>query len=141
MPWPQSAAPDLHLERARDRVGRSRTAWCANYWRGECPVQGWWWRGSQKSNKPSKPPEIDENGKKTDGFAHILAVFRSKVLNKIYSRDVFLGIHELSSSLLKPLLSYTSSKFRKSYTPPAARIRVNTRANSCNCLFRNREDI
>ncbi len=21
MPWPQSAAPDLHLERARDRVG------------------------------------------------------------------------------------------------------------------------
>jgi hypothetical protein len=24
MPWPQSAAPDLHLERARDRVGRVR---------------------------------------------------------------------------------------------------------------------
>ncbi len=28
------------------------------------------------------------------------------------------------SSLLKPLLSHTSSKFHKSYTPPAARIRV-----------------
>jgi hypothetical protein len=40
MPWPQSAAPDLHLERARDRVGRSRTAWCADYWRGECPALG-----------------------------------------------------------------------------------------------------
>jgi hypothetical protein len=73
MPWPQSAAPDLHLERARDRVGRSRTAWY-----------------------------------------------------KIYSRDVFRGIHEFSSSLLKALLSYTSSKFRKSNTPPAARIRVNS---------------
>jgi hypothetical protein len=64
MPWPQSAAPDLHLQRARDRVGRSRTAWCADYWRGECSVQGWWWKGSQKSNKPSKPPEIAENGEK-----------------------------------------------------------------------------
>ncbi len=73
MPWPQSAAPDLHLERARDRVGRSKTAWCADYWWGECPVQGWWWRGSQKLNKPSKPPEIAENSKKTDGFAHVLA--------------------------------------------------------------------
>ncbi len=73
MPWPQSAAPDLHLERARDSVGRSKTAWCADYWRGECPVQGWRWRGSQKSNKPSKPPEIAENGEKTDDFAHILA--------------------------------------------------------------------
>jgi hypothetical protein len=34
------------------------------------------------------------------------------------------GIHEFLSSLLKPLQSYTSSKFRKSYTPQAARIRV-----------------
>ncbi len=25
MSWPQSAAPDLYLERARDRVGHSRT--------------------------------------------------------------------------------------------------------------------
>jgi hypothetical protein len=34
MPQPKSEAPNLHLERARDRVGGSRTAWCANYWRG-----------------------------------------------------------------------------------------------------------
>jgi hypothetical protein len=27
-------APDLHLERARDRAGSSRTAWRAYYWRG-----------------------------------------------------------------------------------------------------------
>ncbi len=38
-------APGLHLERARDRVGGSRTAWRADYWRGECPALGWWWRG------------------------------------------------------------------------------------------------
>jgi hypothetical protein len=61
------------LERASDCVVDSRTAWCADYWRGECPVQGWWWRGSQKPNKPSKPPEIDENNKKTGVFAHVLA--------------------------------------------------------------------
>ncbi len=101
MPWPQSEAPNLHLERARDYVGGSRTAWCADYWRGECSVQGWWWRGSQKPNKPSKPPEIDENGEKTGDFAHVVAysitentVFHSKVLNKIYSRDVFREIHK-----------------------------------------------
>jgi hypothetical protein len=73
MPWPQSAAPDLHLERARDRVSSSRTAWCADYWRWEYPVQGWWWRGSQKPNKLSKPAEIDKNREETDGFAHNLA--------------------------------------------------------------------
>ncbi len=73
MPLLQSGAPDLHLERARDHVGGSRTAWCTDYWRGECPVRGWWQRGSQKSNKPSKPPKIHENGQKTGGFVHVLA--------------------------------------------------------------------
>ncbi len=56
--------------------------------------------------------------------------FRSKVLNKIYSRDVFWGIHEFWNSLLKPLQSYSSSKFRKLYTPPAARIRVKSQPSS-----------
>jgi hypothetical protein len=41
----QSEAPDLHLERARDLLGGSRIAWCADYWRGERLAQGWWWRG------------------------------------------------------------------------------------------------
>jgi hypothetical protein len=40
MPRPQLEAPDLHLERARDCVGSSRTAWCADYWRGEHPSRG-----------------------------------------------------------------------------------------------------
>jgi hypothetical protein len=95
MPQPQSEAPDLHLERARDRVGSSRTAWCADYWQGECPVKGWWWRGSSKSNKSSKPPEIYENGKKTGGFAHVLAyklpknaVFAQEYLTR-YTHETF----------------------------------------------------
>ncbi len=95
MPQPYSEAPDLHLERARDRMGGSRTAWCADYWRGECPVQGWWWRGSQKTNKPSKSPKIDENGKKTGSFAHVLAYkslktpfFAQKYLTR-YSHETF----------------------------------------------------
>ncbi len=57
-------APGLHLERARDRVGGSRTAWCADYWRGECPAWGWWWSDSLKSYKPSQPYEIAKNGEK-----------------------------------------------------------------------------
>jgi hypothetical protein len=34
-------APGLHLERARDHEGGPRTAWCADYWRGECLARGW----------------------------------------------------------------------------------------------------
>jgi hypothetical protein len=30
----------LHLERARDCEGGLGTAWCADYWRGECPGRG-----------------------------------------------------------------------------------------------------
>ncbi len=52
------------LRKSWDHVGSSRTAWCVDYWRGDCTVQGWWWRVSQKLNKPSKPPEIYKNGKK-----------------------------------------------------------------------------
>ncbi len=59
-------------------MGGSRTGWCADYWRGEYPVQGWWWRGSQKPNKPSKPPEIDKNDKKTGSFADVLALKTQK---------------------------------------------------------------
>jgi hypothetical protein len=52
-----------------------------------------------------------------------MLLFAHKYLTR-YTRH-FLRIHEFWRSLLKPLLSYTSSKFRKSYTPPATWIRVN----------------
>jgi hypothetical protein len=58
---------------------------------GGVPGQAWWWRES-KSNKPSKPPEIDKNSR----FPALIdlkiaksAIFFLKVLNKIYSLDVF----------------------------------------------------
>jgi hypothetical protein len=88
-------APGLHLERARDRAGGSRTAWCANYWLGECPAQGWWWRDSKKSYKPSQQYEIAKNGEKTGGFAHVFAYkarktpfFAHKYLTK-YTHEAF----------------------------------------------------
>jgi hypothetical protein len=37
----------LHLERPRDRESGTKTAWCADYWRGECLGTGWWWRESK----------------------------------------------------------------------------------------------
>jgi hypothetical protein len=40
MPRPQSEAPGLHLERARDRAGGSRTAWCTDYRRGSARPGG-----------------------------------------------------------------------------------------------------
>ncbi len=39
MPWPKSEALGLHLERARDCEGGSRTDWCADYWKGGVPGQ------------------------------------------------------------------------------------------------------
>jgi hypothetical protein len=43
-----SEAPRLHLERARDREGSSETAWCADYWQGECQAGGMPGSGSAK---------------------------------------------------------------------------------------------
>ncbi len=120
MPQPQSEAPDLRLERARDRVGSSKTAWCANYWRGERLVQGWWWRGSQKSNKPSKLPEIYKNGKKTGSFAHVLvnkspktSFFAHNYLTRYTHEMLFeeymnFETHYLSSCRVIPLQSFRS---------------------------------
>jgi hypothetical protein len=43
--------------------------------------RGWWWRELKEANKPpSRPKYIHKNGAK-------IAVFCSKVLNKIYSQD------------------------------------------------------
>ncbi len=66
-------APGLHLERARDRAGGSRTAWRADYWRGGVPGLGVGWSDSLKSYKPSQPYEIAKNGEKMGGFAHVFA--------------------------------------------------------------------
>ncbi len=72
MPEPQLEAPCFHLERARDCEGGSRIAWCADYWQGECPARGMWWRESKESNNPPKPLGMYENGAKTAGFPHSL---------------------------------------------------------------------
>jgi hypothetical protein len=53
----------------------------------------------ERSYIPSQPYKIAKNGEKTGGFAHVFAykspkmLFFAKVLNKIYSPDVFRGIH------------------------------------------------
>ncbi len=54
---PYSEAPDLHLERARERVGSSRIAWCADYWQGGVPGPGGGGRGGFRSqiNLPCRP--------------------------------------------------------------------------------------
>ncbi len=73
MPGRQSASSGPTLRKSQRLCGGSRTAWRADYWRGECPALGWWWRVSQKSYIPSQQYEIAKNGEKMDGFAHVLA--------------------------------------------------------------------
>ncbi len=89
------------LRKARDREGGTKTAWCADYWQGEFPSWGWWWRESKESNTPPCCPECTKTAK--NGW------FRALLANKS----------------TKTTTSYTCLKFLKSYTPPATRIRVN----------------
>ncbi len=84
--------PRLHLERARNREVSSETAWCAGYWRGECPGRGWWGRELKEANKPPNQPKYIKNGAKNGWFPTLFdlkiaenKVFYSKVPYKIYS--------------------------------------------------------
>jgi hypothetical protein len=90
-------APGLHLERARDCAGGSRTAWQADYWRGGVPGPG---VVVERSYIPSQPYEIAKNGKNTDGFAHVLAYKSPKT----------------PFFALKYLRRYTHETFFKEYT-------------------------
>jgi hypothetical protein len=39
---------------------------------------GWWWRESEKSNKPSKPPGMYKNGARTASFLPLLTLKNHK---------------------------------------------------------------
>jgi hypothetical protein len=82
-------APLLHLERARDCEGGSKTAWCADYWWGECPGRGSRWRES----KNLECMKIAKKNRQFPALADLKIikneVFYLRVLNKIYSRDIF----------------------------------------------------
>ncbi len=64
MPLLESEVPHLYLERARGREGGSKTAWCSEYWRGNCPGRGQWQRESKESNRPQSRPECTKTAKK-----------------------------------------------------------------------------
>jgi hypothetical protein len=76
-----------------------------------------------------RTPEIYKNDEKTVGFVRVFAYkspktsfFAQKYLTR-YTHEMFIEEH-INCSLSKPLRGYTCLKFWKSYTPPAARIRV-----------------
>jgi hypothetical protein len=61
-----------------------------DYWWGECPATGWWWRESKKSN--TKPPGMYENGRfpaLLDKKSPKTLFFTSKYLTKYTSKTFF----------------------------------------------------
>jgi hypothetical protein len=62
-------APGPHLERARDRAGGSRTAWCADYRRGSARPGG----GGGEVIYTFIAVRNTKNSEKRAGFAHVLA--------------------------------------------------------------------
>jgi hypothetical protein len=61
MPWPQSAAPDLHFERARDCAGPLQNCLVHRLLAGGVPGPG---VVVETSYIPSQPYEIAKNGEK-----------------------------------------------------------------------------
>ncbi len=90
----------LHLERARDCQGSSRTAWWADYWQGVAWAEG---SGGGSQRSQISPPSCRECTIKAQKWPVSKnywlkiaenAVVYLQVLNKIYSWEVFQGIHE-----------------------------------------------
>jgi hypothetical protein len=76
--------------------GYSKTAWCADYWRGKCLGRGWWWTEFKEAKKPRCWPKHTKNGTKNGRIPALIDlkiaendVFHSKVLYKTYSQDIF----------------------------------------------------
>ncbi len=63
-------APGLHLERGRDRAGGLQNCLARRLLAGGVPGPG---VVVKRSYIPSQPYEMAKNGKKTGGFAHVLA--------------------------------------------------------------------
>ncbi len=133
MPRPQSASSGPTLRKSQRPCGRLQNCLARRLLAGGCPALGWWWRVSQNSYIPSQQSEIAKKGEKTGGFTHVLSYkspktpfFALKYLTR-YTHEAFFKEY-INIKIFRNLShcgSYTCSKFRKSYTPPAARIRVN----------------
>ncbi len=106
-----------YIERARDHVGSSKTAWCADCWQGERLVQGWWWRGGHRSQRslPSRPKYM-KTAKKwavSRTFWPKTPFFADKYLTR-YSHETFFEecmnfeTHYLSHCRVIPLQSFGS---------------------------------
>ncbi len=122
MPWPQSEASRLHLERARDHEGGSKTAWCADYWQEEVPGQRVVMEGVKEAKKPPCQPKYMKMVPKIGGFAQKYFLrYTPKMLFEDYiTFNIFRYLR------LCGVIRYrTCLKFRESYTPPAIRIRGN----------------
>jgi hypothetical protein len=86
---------------------------------------GWWWRELKESKNPPCNPEYTKTAPKPAVSCTCWLENRRKSVHKIYSHDVFWGLHELKKFLLlKAMWSYTTSNFRESYMPPVIWIRV-----------------
>jgi hypothetical protein len=99
---------------------------------GGVPGQGVVAEGVKGVKHTPLPPEIYKNGEKTGGFPHFLAYklpkmpfFTQKYLTRYPPKTFLRNESILNFALLKPLWSYTCSHFWKSYTCPAAQVRVN----------------
>ncbi len=77
----RSSAPSL---RRSLRQGSSETAWYSDYWQGECPGKGWWWRGLKESHKPPSCLEYTQTTPKSDGFPHSTDLQIAKTLFFLY---------------------------------------------------------
>ncbi len=96
MPRPYSEALCLHLERARDWEGSSKLLGVPTFGGGWAWAGGGGGGGSQRSQiRPHTAQNVEKQRKNRQFRGHLgliitkNAIFCSKVLNKIYFRDIY----------------------------------------------------
>ncbi len=106
-----------------------KTAWCADYWRGECQGRGWWWRELYK-------PPVGRNTQKQHQQREVSLTFCLKIAETRFFTQRYLirYTHKMFFEdyinfyiflLVQVLWSYTCSNFGSHICPSAFWFRVN----------------
>ncbi len=128
-PWPLLEAPHLHLERARDREGGLKLLGAPAIGGGSARAG----KGGGRSQRSQIRPQAGQNlrkGQRKWAPALIDLKIAKNIFYLIFGEQDILPRHFLRNMwilnflLIKAMLSYSCSKFWKSYMPPVTRIRV-----------------
>ncbi len=109
MPWPQLEASRIHLERAREREGGSKTGWCTDYWQGGSAWAGCGGGGSQRSQIHPQATQKEQKQRKHRWFPSLIDL--KIVKNAVFHLKELIVLRRfLRNTLIKKKNLFTYSK-------------------------------